>query len=94
MYVFFYLYGRIATLKDGGEVTLDINYVPEDSTHVGVWTDMGNKTLRNWQVVWPNVAVTTWSFAAFVTGFEPSASVDDKLSASVSLKISGQPILF
>jgi predicted secreted protein len=83
----------IATLKDGGEVTLDINYVPEDSTHVGVWTDMSNRTLRNWQVVWPNAAVTTWSFAAFVASFEPGAAVDDKLSASIGLKISGQPTL-
>jgi len=55
--------------------------------------DLKNRTKRNFQLVFPDVGATTWAFAAYVTGFEPSAPVDDLLGASVTLKITGQPTL-
>ena len=39
------------------------------------------------------VAGFSWLFSAHVTGFEPSAPVDGALTASVSLKITGKPII-
>ncbi|MGE5553295.1 MAG: phage tail tube protein [Betaproteobacteria bacterium] len=86
----------IATLLDAGEVTFDINFLPTDPTHgysTGLLRDMVNRTKRNFKLVFPDASNTTWTFAAFVTGFEPSEPIDDKLSASVTLKITGQPIL-
>lgn len=82
----------IATLKDGGEVSIDMNFAPEDTTHTNLIADLNNRTLRNFQIVWPNTAATTWRFSAFVTSFEPSAPVDDKVSASVGFKLSGVPV--
>jgi len=86
----------IGGLLDGGEITFDINYLPTDATHnatAGLINDMQNRTLRNFQLVFPDASSTTWSFSALITGFEPSADVSDKLTASVTLKISGQPTL-
>lgn len=86
----------VGGLLDGGDVTFEINYDPADSTHdasTGLINDMENRTVRNFQLVFPDTGVTTWSFAALVTGFEPSEPIDDKLAASVTLKISGQPTL-
>ncbi len=86
----------VATLLDAGEVSFSLNFIPSDATQgysTGLIADMVNKTLRNFQLVFPDTGSTTWSFAAFVTGFEPDAPVEGKLSADVTLKISGQPTL-
>lgn len=86
----------LGTLLDAGEVTFDVNFTPTGATHsqsTGLIRDMKNRTLRHFQLVWPDVGATTWSFSAYVTGFEPSAPVDNLLGASVTLKISGAPTL-
>jgi predicted secreted protein len=83
------------TLRSG-EVSFDINYIPTAGTHdatTGLLNDLENRTFRNFQLVFSDTGGTTWSFSAFVTGFEPSAPFDDKLAASVTLKLSGQPTL-
>lgn len=87
---------KIGTLLDGGEVTFEINYVPTENTHdagTGLVKDMKDRTLRNFQLVFPDVASTTWEFSALVSAFEPSAPVDGSLAASVTLSISGEPTL-
>jgi predicted secreted protein len=84
----------VATLLDGGEVTFEVNYVPTNATHnntAGLIKMMTGRTLRNYQLVFPGP--TTWTFPAYVTGFEPAAPVDGALTASVTMKISGQPTL-
>ncbi len=84
----------IGTLIDGGEVSFDINYEPAGATHdqlTGLLKDMRDVTLRNFQVIFPDAATTTWSLAAFVTTFDPTAPVDGALTASITLKISGLP---
>jgi hypothetical protein len=86
----------VATILRSGEVTFEINYDPAGATHdasTGLIADMVARTLRNFQLVFPDTGTTTWSFAAYVTGFEPSEPVAGKLSASVTLKPSGQPTL-
>lgn len=87
---------RIATLLDPGEVSLKINFIPTNATHSqtsGLLRDMKNRTLRNFKLVFPDAGVTTWMFAAFVTGFEPSEPIDEQLSADVALTLTGAPTL-
>jgi len=55
--------------------------------------DMVNKTKRNFKLVFPDTAVTTWAFTALITGFEPEMPVKGKLKASITLKVTGQPTL-
>lgn len=86
----------VPTLLDGGEVEFELNFLPADASQGysgGLLDDMVNRVLRNFQLVFPDVATTTWAFGAYVTGFEPDAPVEGKLSASVTLKISGKPTL-
>ena len=86
----------IAGLLDGGEVTFDMNWLPANATQsysAGVLKDMYNRTKRNFQLVFPSASPTTWTFAAFVTGFEPDAAVDGALTASLTLKLTGVPTL-
>ncbi|MBW2084434.1 MAG: outer capsid protein Hoc [Deltaproteobacteria bacterium] len=87
---------HIGTILRSGEVTFDINYIPTHGTHdasTGLVADMMNRTLRNFQLVFPDAGQTTWSFSALVTGMEPSAPVAGRLQSSITLKISGQPTL-
>ena len=94
----------ITGIADGGEITIDINYIPDNSAHdavTGLLKDFEDQiagTLtggRNYQLVFPDTANTTWTFTAWITAFEPvaDASGSEKLGASVTLKITGQPTL-
>lgn len=86
----------VATLLDAGEVTFDLNFIPTDATQgyaTGLLKDMTNRVKRNFQLVFPNVGNTTWSFSAYVTGYNTSEPIDDALSASVTLRITGKPAL-
>jgi predicted secreted protein len=78
-------------LKDGGEVSTDVNYDP--SEHDSLVADFEDDAPRNYQIVFPDAAATTWSFAAILTGFEPEAPYDDKLAASLTWKVTGKPTL-
>jgi len=85
-------------LKDGGEVSLTIQYIPTNSTHnaaTGILSDFADDTtIRSWDLVFPDTAATTWTFSAIVTGFAPGPDREGKLSADVTLKVSGKPTLY
>lgn len=87
---------HMATLHDAGEVTFDVSFVPTHATHnptTGLLKAFADRRRTNFQMVFPDVAATTWRFAAFVTGFEVGAPVEGILTASVTLKVVGQPTL-
>lgn len=87
----------IKGLKDGGELTFSVNYIPTNSTHnasTGLLADFtNNTTVDTWQVIFPDTSGTTWSFSGILTDFSPTAPTDDKLAADVTVKVSGQPTL-
>jgi len=80
----------VGGLKDGGEVTFDINFIPGNTTHAELAGRIG-AYVDTFQLVFPDN--TAWTFDALITGFEPQENVDGKLSASVTLKITGKPTL-
>ncbi len=87
---------HVPTTISAGEVSCDLNFVPTGATHSytsGLIKDLKNKTKRNFQLVLPDTGSTTWTFAAYVTGFETKAPVKGVLSAAVKLLITGQPTL-
>lgn len=76
-------------LHDEGQLTLEINYIPDNTVHADLRSDRENRTLRNFQIVFTDTSDTTFDFAAFVTGFSISGGVDGVVTASVTLEISG-----
>ena len=88
---------HVATILRSGEVTLDLVYDPANATHKyaagGLLYDMVSRTAVALTLEFSDTATTTWSFNAFVTGFEPGMPVDGALTASASLKLTGQPTL-
>lgn len=78
-------------LVDPGEVEIEVNYDP--SVHDALVADFDENEPRNWQLVFPDAAATTWSISAFLSAFSPEAPVDDKLAASMTFKVTGKPVL-
>lgn len=86
----------VPTILKSGKVTFDLNFIPTDETqdaHTGLISDMVGKVKRNFKLIFPDAAATTWSFAAYVVEFKPTAPVSGILTASVGLKITGKPTL-
>lgn len=87
----------IKGLKDPGEITFDIKYLPTEATHKkaaqGLLAELDDDstTLRNFKLVFPDSGSTTWSFSGFVKGFEQTAPTEGDLTASVTIQISGDP---
>lgn len=80
----------VASLIDSGEISFPINFIPTHATHddvTGIQKIMNDRDTWNFQMLFPDTSVVT--FAAIVTAFGVKAPVADKLSADVSLKISG-----
>lgn len=81
-------------LKDGGEVGMDINWDPGDTTHANLIADFEDTEPRDYQLVIPVLSGSAeWAFSAIMTGFDPSYPTDDKIEASVTFKITGKPVL-
>jgi predicted secreted protein len=81
----------IGGLKDPGEVSADVNYDPAE--HDTLVADFNEDAPINYQLAFPTSPETVWSFPAILTGFEPDAPFDDKLSASLTFKVTGEPSL-
>ena len=86
---------HVVTILRSGEITLDLEFDPAAATHKyasgGLSYDLVSRTAQTFSIVFPDDV--TWSFSAFVTGFEPGAPHDGALTASAKLKITGQPTL-
>ena len=87
----------VGTILRSGEVSLDLVYDPAAATHKyasgGLLYDLVQKTAQTFSLVFSDTGSTTWSFSALVTGYEVSAPHDGALTATVKLKITGQPTL-
>jgi predicted secreted protein len=84
---------KVASFIDAGQVTLDVNFDPQQTTHRA--TSGGILWLRDqrivcpWVITFPGTPVHKVAFMGFVksAGFE--APFDDKLSMSVTIETSG-----
>lgn len=90
----------IGSLKDGGELTFDINMILANPTHnaatgvLSTFNSNGAAARDIWDIVFPDAASTVWTFGGFITGYEVNdLAIDGKLSATITVKISGKPTL-
>ena len=76
-------------LQDEGSITLDIMYIPANAAHAALRAARAAQALTTFRLTFTDSPLTTWTFIAFVLGFEISNSVDDVTKASVTLRVSG-----
>lgn len=76
-------------LTDPGEASFEMNYVPGSDSDKALIAAKGK---RKWlRVTYPNGVQLL--FVGIRQGYEKSAPTDDKMTASVTFKVSGEPIL-
>lgn len=81
----------IGSFRDAGEVTLGMNFTLAGYSDMNA--DFELDTLVNYQIVLPDTGNTTFEFAALVTSLGLAIPMDDKITADVTLKISGEVTL-
>ena len=81
----------ISGLNDPGEVSFDMNFVPGSTSDDRLFEllniPIGLTRQRLCRISFPNGVTRT--FSAELTGYEPTVPVDDKMSATVTFKVSG-----
>ncbi|RMD51892.1 outer capsid protein Hoc [Candidatus Parcubacteria bacterium] len=80
----------LPTFLSAGEVSFDLLYDSADATHGQLFTDFEARTLRNFELTFTDTGAEKHSFAAYITGMELAAPIDDAVTMSVTLTISGQ----
>lgn len=81
----------IGGFRDGGEVTLTMNFTRNGYEEMRL--DFVSDDSVNYQIVLPDTGATTLDFAAFVTDLPLTITPDDKVTAEVTLKITGEVLL-
>jgi predicted secreted protein len=80
----------VGGLIDGGEVTADINWSPSLDSTATLLGDLEDPDPVEYTIDFPDGS----SFTAdlLITGFEPTANFDDKLTATLTFKVTGKPV--
>jgi predicted secreted protein len=79
----------ISGLKDGGEVTFQINFIYAD--YLIFKNNFENDDdPRRYRIIFPDTPPTYWDFTAIVTDIPTNAPTADKVTADITLKVSGQ----
>ena len=75
-----------ADLVDGGEITLTVHHDPSLTPPI-------SGPAETVTITWPIPASLTtgaqWAASCFMTGYNPGATVDELMTAQVTLKVSG-----
>lgn len=79
----------ISGLRDGGEVSVMVNFVPGNTTFANALTDFDADVTRNYQIVWADGS--TLEFAGHMTGPAVTQPIDDKMTATFTYKVDGKP---
>lgn len=79
------------------EITLEGNYIPGNatqdfSTNTGMLWLFDQGTQRNYRLIFPDSANTTFGFTAITVEVTHTADVEDKLQFTSRLRITGEPV--
>jgi len=77
----------IGGLKDSGEVGFKINWDPADAQHDVLVAAVGEK--KYWRITFPDGSSTA-TFQGILTKYVPDVPLDDRMTAEIAIKVSGQ----
>lgn len=77
----------ILGLTDPGECSFEMNFVPGSASEQKILTVKAARAAKKFRIVFPNLA--TWTFSGLLTGYEPAVPNDDKMTATVTIKLTG-----
>lgn len=80
-------------LKDGGEVTVTLNFDPADTGQTSLADKLEAQTIEDFRIVYPN-GTDAWSFKGYVKGYAPQdLGASDVMQVEVTIKVTGKPTL-
>lgn len=85
----------IPTWRDGGEVAVEANWLPNDATqdeNTGILANFNDNVNHNWKILLPN-SIATIAFAGHVVAFEPDLPLDGHGKLAFTIKVSGKAVL-
>lgn len=71
-----------ADLVDWGELSVEIAFDPATKPPI-------RGAVETITITFPNSAASTWAFSGFLTGFEPSDPLEERMTASATIKVTG-----
>lgn len=80
----------IAGLSDPGSASFEMNFVPGSPSDLKIQEIRGTGEQVLCRITFPNAV--TWTFSGQVESYEPAIPNEDKLTASVSFKVSGSTV--
>lgn len=80
----------ILGLNDPGEASMELNFVPGSATDDMLLDIKAAYEPVKCRITWPNSVV--WTFDGLLTGYEPAAPNDDKMTATVTFKVTGSVV--
>jgi predicted secreted protein len=81
----------IAGKREAGEVTIDGNYLPGNTQHTQLRTDLESGNLRNFQLVRSDTGLETVALSGYVTKYEPTQDFSKQFTFKATIKITGKP---
>lgn len=78
---------KIAGMLDAGQASVDLNYDDKGTTHKFLLTNLGVQLM--FKVTFPGSSPTTAVWTGFINGVGPEIPFDNKMTATISVEISG-----
>jgi hypothetical protein len=82
---------KFPTLNDGGDLTFDLFYIPNDDAHKAVLAMAVDTVdpIKDWKLTFPNSDGVNFFFEGFISKFGSTEKVDDVLRAAITLTVTG-----
>lgn len=81
----------ILGLSDPGEASMEQNFIPGSATDLALIAIRNAREAITARITWPNGVV--WTFTGLLTTYAPSGPNEDRLTASLSFKVSGSTVV-
>lgn len=77
----------VGALNDPGECSFDIHFLPGAGDDALIQAKRGSNigAKANYRITYPNDE--TWTFTAILTGYTPTVPVNDRMTATVTFKV-------
>lgn len=83
----------VAGFKDAGEVPVSGYLKKSEPGQKVMYEAFESGELQECEIVFPTALGAKWTFKGIVTGFSTGASLEDLISFSATIKVSGKPTL-
>src|ERR1700732_3511120 len=82
----------IGGLRDGGTISFEGNYIPKDASQAPLLTDFQAGSSATWTITLPG-SLGVWTCTGYMQGIAPALPLDDRITMTGTLKLTGKPTL-